>query len=719
MATQSISFPGVITNLRDISPIPTATSRFRCGILGVTARGPFNEPLRVTSMKDFQRKFGGTVVGSYVPQAVQLVSEISDGCTVVRVGRQYEAVSEEADGFSGSSVVETAFYASFAANDYLRIQQEGKRSSVNLKVLSVSSGSVTVDGTLADSYSNAFLSRSAVANAANAAESSLASYVYDAPVDGGSGDVSPTGYKGEYTVTLLHAPSNEVLASGTSPFKVGDLVRISQADKVTTREARIKQIIPELPTSPSVTPAKLVFDSTVVSEIGFQPVPLQDTYTDGSQIEVVSKDGDGNPVTERAIDLLAASAGTWANSVSSKTGLVVTVGPGSKPDTKRFYVKYNGGEVEVLDNLVFDDADSADYAPTKINGKSSYISMVILNDEVPASTLSGWGTTGSQIVNVAGFTKGFNGENPQSSDYIGTYDESSDTYTGLQLFTSIENGTDIDEVDVICCPGVSDPAVLQEGANVAGQAKAVFYLDVPKDLNSREAVDWHNAEGLYTGSSSKIDSRNASLFWNWFSMVDALDGTIKFVPPSLGALRATAYTFDAFRPWEAAAGEKKGKVPAIDVQYRKIIDKDAIYGNGNSVNPIISTRSGIMIYGNRTLQRQETKLTETHNMILVNYILRRMSAIGRKFIFDPIDDILYSQIRSEYTQFLQSVQNERGLEAFSLKCDASNNTAEDRNNRRVNVDFSIIPTSTLERLFLNATVRESGAVLNTDISTAS
>jgi hypothetical protein len=65
-----------------------------------------------------------------------------------------------------------------------------------------------------------------------------------------------------------------------------------------------------------------------------------------------------------------------------------------------------------------------------------------------------------------------------------------------------------------------------------------------------------------------------------------------------------------------------------------------------------------------------------------------------------------------FSQFLDGVQNERGLEQYKLVIDSSNNNAETRNLREVIVDLAIVPTSTAERIFLNLTVNRSGAQLN-------
>ncbi len=113
------------------------------------------------------------------------------------------------------------------------------------------------------------------------------------------------------------------------------------------------------------------------------------------------------------------------------------------------------------------------------------------------------------------------------------------------------------------------------------------------------------------------------------------------------------------------------------------------------------------------MQRAESKLTAVHNVILTNWIVTGLAEIGRRFVFDPNDAELLVHIRLAYTEFLDKIRNERGIEDYALVVDDTNNTADTRNRREVVVDLAFVPTDVAERIYINATVRESGAILNT------
>jgi len=629
-------------------------------------------------------------------QTAATLATLSDGVTCVRVGRRYKDSVTGVSGSLGASSVRTTYANLFTVNDYCRITQTGKATTCNAKVESIDLGTNTVTfvssgseaETLADTYTAGVMDKCAVANAANEAECFGV-------------DLLAAGDKNAFEIQVSNAPTSS--SAMLALIAVGDLLKLEQANKSTTREIKVKEVFP----ASGATPARITFETSGIVESGYQSLSLQDSYTAATIKKVASVAG--VYTKSRSIHILAASAGTWANSDGLTTGVEVRVSPGTKPDTKKFTVYWNSAQVEVIDNLSF-VSTSTDYVETRINGLSSYIVCSVLHNAEPAAnSLDGWNNA-TNPTNVSYMTNGFNGENVTASDFIGTVNPADDSATGLKIFEDPNNV----QVDVIACPGRSDVSVAQEAIRICQIVNSVYVMDAPSGLNVREATDWHNAEGLYTGNG-KIDSSYAACFYNWIRMADPFTGASILAPPTIGALRCLANTFDKWKPWFAAAGEQRGLIPeASGLEYERIVQDalNGMYGNGNCLNPIMINRNRIMVFGDRTLQRTESKLSALHSMILINYMMRGLSEIGRQYVFDPNDNILLSQIYAAYSQYLKGILNERGLETFSLTVDSSNNTAATRNAREVIVDLSVVPTDVAERIFINATVRESGATLN-------
>lgn len=805
------TFPGVYTTITDNSFVSDITSRFTVGLAGVATKGAFDTVVQVRSLQAAKAAFGESLSGHYLLNAVAQVADFTDGMYIVRVGRQYEAIATgSSGGGSGSSAFQlyTGSANLFDVNDYIRVSQGGKKTTVNAKVESylpsgatkanatglqlVSTGSEAVS--LSDTYTSAAIDKSAVANAASNAEAFLYAYQYTPTIhtlgvftgtkgkytgtmasgttlssaittitrSGTTATATSTGHNLQIgnqitisganesnfngTVTVVTVPnanqftytvtnSGSTAATGSPVFvtlAVGDLVKITQTDKNSTEEIRVSEIRAD---------GTIKFEPSDNAQVGYKRVALQDNYTN-ARFQKVLLDSSGNATKHEILQLMAATAGTWANSNGTTTGLIVRVVPGSAANTKKLEVYENSALVETIDNLSL-DSTSTNYWPTKINSSSSFVAVpttsagavtgtISLPGGVPGggafahplNTREPWDTATYETLNRAAFGStalswglGFNGETPTVADVVGSRDPNTDAATGIQLFEDQETF----QLNVIAAPGITDLAVHQELARIARSTNAIAYADVPDSTDATEpvtsiaaAIDWHNGVGAFS-DRARIDNPNLAVFANWFQIVDPFTQQQIYVPPTIGALQATARTHDREKPWYAGAGETRGLVEgALRVRFDKISQdvKNASYGAGNSVNLIVLRRGRIMVFGDRTMQVAQSKLSGIHAVILTNYIVNGMAERARKFVFDPNDDELLDQIRLVMSKFLDGVQDERGIEEYNLVVDSSNNNATTRNLNQVIVDVSFIPTGVAETIYINATVRESGAELN-------
>jgi hypothetical protein len=188
-------------------------------------------------------------------------------------------------------------------------------------------------------------------------------------------------------------------------------------------------------------------------------------------------------------------------------------------------------------------------------------------------------------------------------------------------------------------------------------------IDHPRGLNGRQIVDWHNGTGPYT-SRGVLDSWHGTLPWNWISITNPFDGQLIWVSPTIGMLRQLAFTAESYKPWYAAAGETRGVITiASEVEFPHVSKdtRSAMYGGGQAVNPILNDYGKILLYGNRTLQRVESKLSDLSVAMLTKYVIKNMAIIGRRFIFDPNDSELLMLLRLDLTSFLEGVKSDRGL----------------------------------------------------------
>jgi hypothetical protein len=506
-------------------------------------------------------------------------------------------------------------------------------------------------------------------------------------------------------------------------LSAGDLIKISNSTNPTvglatdTGEVLVKSVVANNTTGGCT----ITLYPSGVTSLGYQSLPLQANYTTARIYKVKRADGldsGGAFDTYRILHLWASSEGTWANSDSAtNSNLVVGIGPGSAAGSKKLLVFYNTELVETIDNLTYLDSTADTFFPTKVNATSAYVRVgydgiadeFLVNDVPPANTLDGWNITNlGGKTNVANFTGGDNGANTENSDWVGDLNPTTDLYTGFQSF---RNETDY-QVNVLAIPGATDTDLQQNLVQVARVLNAVAILDVAETTVPRQYADWRNAAGQFT-NRTKIDDWHGALFANWVDIIDPYTTETRRVPPSVEVVRCMARTFNNDKPWYATAGEIRGFCDnAQGLQFRTINFASKTQAYESNVNLIVSNNGRIQIYGDRTLQVADSKLMELHVAILVNYIIANIGVIARQFVFDPNDTVLLAQLNQAITQFMDGIQNERGVEQYKLVVDGSNNNAETRALREVIIDLGIVPTSTADRIFLNLTVNRSGAQLN-------
>jgi len=728
------NFPGVYTQIIDQSLSATSTSRFQPGLIGVASKGPFDTPTPIATVQDFINTFGQPISGYFLGTALGIIAPFTNGSTIVRVGARYQdlpggvnypATGAVGKGYfisAGAPLVDPAL--SPTGNVFVQITQDGKRSTTNAQVVSINGSFGTLQGaSLNDTYTNGDLQFSYYQNAASKAEGQLDGYTYQNVSVG-----TVAGTKGNYYFTVTATPTN---------LNVGDLLILSQSNKAPTQEVYVTVV------NPIVNGTAIIqIQPTNDSERGYQALSLQDNYTAATVTRVVGK-------TPAAL-IYASSAGTWANTTSdaSANGLKVLVGPGTNAGTKKISISWNSALVEVYDNLGFFTVPTgaSDFA-TMINQTvpSNYITIKTLGTVVPANTTNPWNlsathpvvgapTNDAAVGDSGSFSNGFNGENAQAADFVGAFDPVNDVMTGIKSFEDTDNVT----INVLCAPGVtstdtSTVSVHAQLRDTATVTKSVALIDIPANnpetfppnnaasvpLTIWNAIDWVNGAGQFV-SRGFFNTPYMAAFFNWITMQDPITQQTISAPPTIGALRAMAFTWLNDQPWYAAAGDVRGVIPeATTVAFPKISNnaKEASYVAGQTpINIVLKSQGQVKVYGELTLLRippgTTDKLTAIHNLVLVEYVVQGLAAIGRTKVFDPNDLTLLQQLNLAMTQFLDSVVNLRGIEAYELVCDSSNNNAQTRNLREVIVDLNIVPTDSVEKIYINATVLESGAIVN-------
>ena len=321
-------------------------------------------------------------------------------------------------------------------------------------------------------------------------------------------------------------------------------------------------------------------------------------------------------------------------------------------------VVMNGVAVETFKNLSI-DSSSANYFLPQVNGVASTLPGQSQGPSRYITLVDGPGTAlpSPASWSLAG---GVSGDSDiTDADYIGT--TIGQTTTGLQLFANAETL----DVNLIAVPGVSSDGVVEAEIDLAStRLDCMALIDPPFGLSVQQVVDWHNGAGAYS-SHSAFNSSYAALYWPWIQIFDSMFGVNVWAPPSGFVAEAFAFT-DSINSMLAPAGMNRGVVlNANALEYapnlgdREFLNGD---GSGNCVNTFVNfARQGIVIWSQKTLQRQATGLDRISARRMVLYAEKVIATSSRTLVFDPNDSTMWTDWTNLITPVLTQIAANRGI----------------------------------------------------------
>lgn len=421
---------------------------------------------------------------------------------------------------------------------------------------------------------------------------------------------------------------------------------------------------------------------------------------------------------------VATSAGTWVDSYRLNVSLYTEA---QGETTNRYVVSITdqaGVAIEKFTDVTFDKTTDR-YIGNFLNPGSKYggtAGAKTLNWEERPSyldndpTIAGYVVRNPSFLNQAPFTGQQNGI-PTDPAYSSAVDAAvignASTNSGLYAFQN----KDSFDINLLCTPGYSTGAVIAAGLSICESRGDVLYIiDPPFGLRPQQVVDWHNGM-YYSDLSNAINSSYGALYWGWIRYYDQFNIQEVWVPPSGHIAAIFSRTARVTEQWYAPAGLTRGRVlTALEIEYTPTQgENDLLYGSGNAVNPIVKfPQDGILVWGNRTLQRVETSLSRVNVRMLLIYLKKVLGRTLKTFVFEPNDSALWSQVTSVVNPLLADIQSRRGITAYKVVVDSSNNTPERIDRNELWVSIFIKPTRSVEFIVLNLAVINTGTSFSSE-----
>ena len=204
----------------------------------------------------------------------------------------------------------------------------------------------------------------------------------------------------------------------------------------------------------------------------------------------------------------------------------------------------------------------------------------------------------------------------------------------------------------------------------------------------------------------------------WKYLFDRYNNNYVYVPMNGDVAGLCVNTDATTSPWYSPAGYTRGVIKnVIKLAFNPTqTNRDNLYQV--AVNPIVSfPGSGTVLFGDKTMQTQPSAFDRI-NVRRLFIVLEQSIARAAKFsLFEFNDAFTQAQFVSLVTPYLRSVQAQRGISAFQVVCDSTNNTPSVVNNNQFVGDIYIQPARSINFIQLNFVAVGTGVNFTTITNT--
>ena len=415
------------------------------------------------------------------------------------------------------------------------------------------------------------------------------------------------------------------------------------------------------------------------------------TGSNGGTFTVVIRRGDDNDSQKNILE-------TWAN-VSLDPQLpnyisrvIGDLKPYYNTSTGRvdFQGSYSNQSKYVrVSNVITPNVDSIDN-----NGN---FKNTLYSGSLPAVGSGSWGgsfnggvadTTATKLMNENVTVTNIQGFHPD--DYVRAF--------------SLLSNKDEYQFNVLLAPGVSlDTAASDDMIACAeGRGDSIAIVDNGIYTNATVAGAVTNAAGA--------SSNYGATYFPWVQLYSSNLGKAVWCPPSTVIGGVLAFNDQVGAEWFAPAGLNRGGVPSVVRAALRLSqsDRDTLY-TGN-VNPLATfPGTGVVVWGQKTLQRKPTALDRVNVRRLLIALKDFIGGVARNLVFEQNTTVTRNRFLAQVNPYLESVVQRQGLYAFKVVMDESNNTPDVIDRNQLVGQIYIQPTKTAEYIILNFNLTPTGA----------
>jgi hypothetical protein len=214
----------------------------------------------------------------------------------------------------------------------------------------------------------------------------------------------------------------------------------------------------------------------------------------------------------------------------------------------------------------------------------------------------------------------------------------------------------------------------------------------------------------------RIDSSYGCTFYPWLQTRDEDTGASLWIPPSVAMMGVLASSERASQIWFAPAGFNRGGltdgaagIPITNVTQRLTSkERDTLYES--NINPIASfPSSGIVVFGQKTLQERQSALDRINVRRLVIYMKKQISLLSTQVLFEQNVNATWKRFTGLIDPFLSRVQTDFGITDYRLILDESTTTPDLIDQNILYAKIMVKPARSIEYIAIDFVIMSTGA----------
>ena len=272
----------------------------------------------------------------------------------------------------------------------------------------------------------------------------------------------------------------------------------------------------------------------------------------------------------------------------------------------------------------------------------------------------------------------------------------------VTAFNILKN-SDAYQFNVLLAPGVglSNSAISTMISTVEGRGDSIAVVD---------AGIYGIAISSAVNAAAVQSSNYAATYYPWVQLYSSTLGKSVWAPPSTVIGGVYAFNDQVAASWFAPAGLNRGGVPSVLRAEKRLsqADRDSLY-SGN-VNPLATfPGEGVVVYGQKTLQKKQTALDRVNVRRLLIALKDYIGQVSNSLVFEQNTNVTRNRFLAQVNPYLESVVQRQGLYAYKVVMDDSNNTPDVIDRNQLVGQIYIQPTKTAEFIILNFNIQPTGA----------